>query len=163
MSSVPAAPSTPSTPAAPAQTGSVSAAPTAATVLVNGKNVSFDAYEIGGNNYFKLRDLAYVLNGTTKQFGVGWDNASQTISLTSGQPYAAVGGEMSARGSGSQTARASAAKLLVDGKELALTAYEIGGNNYFKLRDIGQAFDFGIGWDGASQTITIDTSTGYTA
>jgi hypothetical protein len=41
-----------------------SASPTSSTVLVNGKNVAFDAYNINGNNYFKLRDLAYTLNGT---------------------------------------------------------------------------------------------------
>ena len=45
--------------------------PTASTVSVNSKIVSFDAYIIGGSNYFKLRDLAYSLNGTAKQFAVG--------------------------------------------------------------------------------------------
>lgn len=29
------------------------------------------------------------------------------------------------------------------------------GNNYFKLRDLGKAFDFGVGWDNTSKTITI--------
>lgn len=151
--------STPSTPAKPA---GPSANPTNSKVLVNGKEVAFDAYTIDGSNYFKLRDLAFVLNGTEKQFEVGWDNASKTITLTSGSAYTANGSEM-AKGSGAQSASVSASKLLIDGKEVSLTAYTIGGNNYFKLRDIGQAFDFGIGWDNASKTITIDTSTGYTA
>ena len=151
--------STPSTPAKPA---GPSANPTNSKVLVNGKEVAFDAYTIDGSNYFKLRDLAYVLNGTEKQFEVGWDNASKTITLTSGSAYTANGSEM-AKGSGAQNASVSASKLLIDGKEVSLTAYTIGGNNYFKLRDIGQAFDFGIGWDNASKTITIDTSAGYTA
>ena len=150
---------TPSTPAKPA---GPSANPTNSKVLVNGKEVAFDAYTIDGSNYFKLRDLAFVLNGTEKQFEVGWDNASKTITLTSGSAYTANGSEM-AKGSGTQSASVSASKLLIDGKEVSLTAYTIGGNNYFKLRDIGQAFDFGIGWDNASKTITIDTSTGYTA
>ena len=151
--------STPSTPAKPA---GPSANPTNSKVLVNGKEVAFDAYTIDGSNYFKLRDLAFVLNGTEKQFEVGWDNASKTITLTSGSAYTANGSEM-AKGSGAQSASVSASKLLIDGKEVSLTAYTIGGNNYFKLRDIGQAFDFGIGWDNASKTITIDTSAGYTA
>jgi hypothetical protein len=30
------------------------------------------------------------------------------------------------------------------------------------LRDIGQALDFGVTWDGAKNTIVIDTTTGYT-
>lgn len=155
-----AAPSSPSTPAQPS---GPSANPTNSKVLVNGKEVAFDAYTIDGSNYFKLRDLAYVLSGTEKQFEVGWDNASKTITLTSGQGYTANGSEMASKSAGSKAAAVSASKLLIDGKEVALTAYTIDGNNYFKLRDIGQAFDFGIGWDNASKTITIDTSAGYTA
>lgn len=140
------------------------AAPTASTVLVNGEKKAFDAYNIEGSNYFKLRDLAYVLNGTDKQFEVGWDAAANAISLTSGKAYTAAGGEMAAQESPAQAeAVRSSSKILLDGAEVALTAYTINGNNYFKLRDLGQAFDFGVGWDGEAQTISIDTSTGYTA
>lgn len=35
--------------------------------------------------------------------------------------------------------------------------YNIDGNNFFKLRDLGTALDFQIGWDNASQTISITT------
>ena len=59
------------------------------------------------------------------------------------------------------TATPTSAKVIVNGKEVAFTAYNIGGNNYFKLRDIGEVFDFGIGWDGAAKTITIDTQKSY--
>lgn len=156
-------PSVSSAPSTPAQPSGPSANPTNSKVLVNGKEVAFDAYTIDGSNYFKLRDLAYVLSGTEKQFEVGWDNASKTITLTSGKSYTANGSEMGTKSAGSKAAAVSASKLLIDGKEVALTAYTIDGNNYFKLRDIGQAFDFGIGWDNASKTITIDTSAGYTA
>lgn len=149
-----------SVPTAP--TASVSANPTSSTVLVNGTKTAFDAYNIAGSNYFKLRDLAYVLSGTQKQFEVSWDGTAKAISLTSGKPYTAVGGEMSAGASAAANAVPTAAKIFVDGREVSLTAYNIGGNNYFKLRDIGQTFDFGVGWDGASRTITIDTSAGYT-
>ena len=64
--------------------------PSASTVLVDDKNVAFDAYNIADNNYFKLRDLAYTLSGSAKQFEVGWDGANNAISLTSGQPYTVV-------------------------------------------------------------------------
>ena len=138
------------------------ATPTASTVLVNGENVAFDAYKINDNNYFKLRDLAYILNGTAKQFNVGWDGANNAISLTSGQPYTAVGGEMTGKGSGAKTPELTNSKILKDGAEVSFTAYNIEGNNYFKLRDIGAAFNFGVDWDGARNTIAIDTSKGYT-
>jgi len=45
-------------------------APTASDVLVNGEIIAFDAYNISDSTYFKLRDIAYVLNGTEKQFEV---------------------------------------------------------------------------------------------
>ena len=138
------------------------ATPTSSTVLVNGKNVAFDAYNIGGNNFFKLRDLAYTLNGTAKQFEVGYDNATRAITLTSGKAYTPVGGEMEGKGAGSKSATPTTSKIYMDGKEVQFTAYNIGGNNYFKLRDIGEAFDFGVDWDQAAQTIRIDTSKGYT-
>lgn len=138
------------------------ASPTAANVLVNGEKKSFDAYNIDGSNYFKLRDLAYVLSGTEKQFEVGWDGVANAISLTTGSAYTAVGGEMSAGSTKLQNAIPSTSEVQLDGAEITLTAYNIGGNNYFKLRDIGQTLDFGIGWDSATSTITIDTTAGYT-
>ena len=45
---------------------------------------------------------------------------------------------------------------------LDLTAYEIGGNNYFKLRDLGAALDFDVQWNGDLQTVAIDTDAPYT-
>lgn len=144
------------------QTDYPNASSIASTVLVNGKPIAFEAYNINDNNYFKLRDLAYVLNGTSKQFTVGWDGAANAISLISGQPYATVGGEMDGKGSGEKTATPTDSKITLDGKEVSFTAYNIDGNNYFKLRDIGAAFNFGVDWDGENNTIVIDTSKGYT-
>jgi len=140
---------------------SYKAVPTASTVLVNGSRVAFDAYNIGGNNYFKLRDLAYVLNGTDKQFEVTWDNAAQAINLTPGKSYTAVGGEMAAGKKDSAAAYLSTAIVYLGGNRISLTAYNIGGNNYFKLRDLGKTMNFGVTWDAASNTIRIDTSSGY--
>jgi hypothetical protein len=137
------------------------ARPTSSTVLVNGKSVAFDAYNINGNNYFKLRDLAFSLSGSQKQFEVAWDSANNKITLTSARPYSAVGGEMAGKGSGNKTPLPTSSSIYLDGKAVAFTAYNIDGNNYFKLRDIGAAFDFGVDWDGAKNTIVIDTSKGY--
>jgi len=140
----------------------LSATPTDSAVLIDGKSVSFDAYHIDGNNYFKLRDLAYVLNGSAKQFSVEWDAANNAIKLTSGKPYKAVGGEMAGnKGSGAKTPTPTTSKITKDGKEVNFTAYNIGGNNYFRLRDIAEAFDFNVGWGSAINTIFIDTTKGY--
>ncbi len=138
------------------------ATPTTSNVLVNGKQTAFDAYTVGGNNYFKLRDLAYVLNGTDKQFEVTWDGVNNAILLTSGISYTTAGGEMEGKGISSKTATPTSSKTILDDKEITLTAYTIDGNNYFKLRDIGQTFNFGVTWDGTNNTIIINTNTEYT-
>ncbi len=156
------APATPSTPTTPTEPTGLSATPTTSTVLVNGEQVAFDAYNIDGSNYFKLRDLAYALNGSEKQFDVVWNASANAISLTSGKSYTAAGGEL-APGSGAvQEALPTTSALLLDGADLALEAYNINGNNYFKLRDLGSALNFGVDWDGAANTVVIDTAKGYT-
>ena len=72
----------------------------------------------------------------------------------------AVGGEL-AKGAGSQKPAAlNTSKVYLDSREIVLTAYIINDNNYFKLCDLGQTFNFGVGWGGAANTVTIDTSTG---
>lgn len=82
--------------------------------------------------------------------------------MISGQPYTSVGGELAAGSGANQQAVLNTSAVYLDGKQINLTAYTIQDNNYFKLRDLGQTFDFGVGWDGASNTVTINTSTGYT-
>ncbi len=137
----------------------VTASATASKVLVDGKQVSFEAYNINSNNYFKLRDIAMVVNGSAKNFDVGWDSKNNAIKLTSGKAYTVAGGELAV--SANPTAKQAAlstSKVYLDDKEIQLAAYTIGGNNYFKLRDIGQALGIVITWDSKTSTIGIDTS-----
>ena len=49
--------------------------------------------------------------------------------------------------------------IYVDGQQVQMEAYTIGGNNYVKLRDIGQAVDFNVYWQSGVQ---IDTDAPYT-
>lgn len=136
---------------------------TSSEMLLNGKEVSIDAYNINSNNYCKIRDVAMLLNGTGKQFEVTWDKTLQAVSMTSNHAYTPVGGEL-AKGDGSaRTATLNTAKIYLDGKEVSLAAYTIGENNYIKLRDLGQTFDFGVSFDSATGAVRIDTTKGYTA
>jgi len=142
--------------------GVVTARPTASKVLVSGHHVAFDSYNINDSNYFKLRDIAYMLNGSEKQFNVLWNSSSNTIIITSGVPYAIVGGEMARRGTGNQDAKPISSMILLDGKAVDLTAYNINDNNYIKLRDMGTALGFGVLWDAANSTINVVAGTGFT-
>jgi len=136
--------------------------PTSATVLVNGESIDFDAYNIGGNNYFKLRDVAFVLNGTEKQFELGWDADTKTATITPGQAYTPNNSEMSSKkGTEPKPANSSNTSFILGGEKVTFTAYNIDGSNYIKIRDIGAALDFFLGYDNATRTITVDTSKGY--
>jgi len=138
--------------------GTVTALPTVSTVFVDGENVSFDAFNINGFNYFKLRDVAYILSGTTRQFDVGWDNENNAILLISDSPYSIVGGGMASAAEGNKQATPSTSRIYLDSNEVQLTAYNIEGSNYFMLRDIGQVIDFYVNWDEENERIIIDTS-----
>ena len=53
----------------------------------------------------------------------------------------------------------SSQPIYVDGQQVQMTAYSIGGNNYVKLRDIGQAVGFNVYWQDGVQ---IDSDAPYT-
>jgi len=140
------------------------AAPTGSVVTVNGKEVKFEAYNIDDNNYFKLRDLAMALSATGKQFNVIWDPGLKAIDLISGEAYEPVGGELTVTAR-AQNAEAvfSAPYICLDGKQISLSAYEIDGYNYVKLRDLAEVINFGVTYDAAADSIAINTAGGYSA
>ena len=59
------------------------------------------------------------------------------------------------------TAEPSTQTFYVDGQQVYLQAYAIGGNNYVKLRDIGQAVNFNVTYDGATNSVQIATNEPY--
>lgn len=56
-------------------------------------------------------------------------------------------------------ANLSTQPIYVDGQQVSMTAYNINGNNYVKLRDIGKAVGFNVYWDSGVQ---IDSDAAYT-
>ena len=130
-------------------------------ITVDGAPVGLTAYNINGNNYFKLRDLAALLSGSQAQFQVGWDNNTRTITLTTDSAYIAVGGELAKGSDLNQFGVSTDAGIYVDGAPADLAAYNINDNNYFKLRDLGKVLGFNVGWDDATHTVSILTDEPY--
>ena len=69
-------------PAAQAAEAVLTAAPTSQTFYVDGQWVQFEAYEIHGNNFVKLRDI-----GKAVGFGVTYDGATNTVHIAPDSPY----------------------------------------------------------------------------
>ena len=147
--------------------------PTASKVYIDGKETEFEAYTIGGRTYFKLRDVALALRGTDKQFNVVWDRSVKTIIneklyygaifLTSYEPYVTAGGEMVKGDGTTKQAKLTTTPLYLDNKTISLPAYNIGGHNFFMLRDLGNAFDFNVSWDRDLRAIIVETGESYDA
>lgn len=126
-------------------------------VQVNGEAVNPQAYNIDGYNYFKLRDLAYLLNGTTISFNVTWDSAKNAVNLISGQAYTVVGGEMTVASTTSLRVQESTSKVLLDGSGVSIKGYNINGNNYYKIADVSAAIGFTAAYESTTQTVQIKT------
>lgn len=143
----------------PVQASTVTATASVSKVLVDGKQVPFEAYNINNNTYFKLRDIAKAVDGTDKTFEVGWNSEHNAINLISGEAYTAQGGELAVSAHPqAKKATLSTSKVYLDDEEVKLTAYTIGGNNYFKLRDIAEALGISITFDSKTNTIGIVTN-----
>ena len=67
-----------------------------------------------------------------------------------------------ARAVGSLKVTLSTNRILVDGKEVRLTAYNINGNNYVMLRDVGKTVGFEVYWDGDAKCVQVESKKPYT-
>ena len=67
---------------APVVAAGIVAQPSWSPIFVDGRQVSMTAYNINGNNYFKLRDLGKVLN-----VAVNFDETNHQIRIQSDQAY----------------------------------------------------------------------------
>lgn len=124
-------------------------------VTIDGVKKAFEVYNIDGNNFFKLRDVAYSLNGTGSQFSVDFNQEKSSIEIKKESAYVSVGGEMSVGVDKSKSAVKSTQKIIINNVEKELTAYNIGGNNFFKMRDLGEALDFDVEFDSSSNTVVV--------
>jgi len=124
-------------------------------VSVDGRRMNFPMYALkdaNGNptNYIKLRDLAYILNGTQGQYNVGWDG---TIDLVPHTPYTnRNGAELNNPFSGDRPYSLDVAPIKVNGTLVTMDAFVLTDDNggqytYFKLRDLGRCLGFNVGWD----------------
>ncbi len=134
-------------------------------VTVDGEPVRIRAYNIDGSNYFRLRDVAALLSGTPAAFSVSYLKTSNTVSIRRGYDYLPLGGELDTEGPDeSGTAVASVQTMKIDGQTLeGLSVYNIGGSNYFRLRELGEILGFGVDYDEETRTVCIRTSPGLPA
>ena len=134
------------------------AVPSSANLRLNGVDMPLDAYLIKGNHYFRLRDIASLLSGTSSKFDVAWNGEKKFVSISSGMIYADTGDPLPAINGAPRQHIPATARFFIDSVEYAPDVYSIEGNNYFKLRDLAALIGFEVDWDEPTRTIIITTS-----
>ena len=139
----------PSQPDKPTQPAAATAQPTNDKLSVDGKDATPAAYKIGGANYFMLRDVAMLLNGTKAQFEISYDNEKKAINITTGKAYTPQGYELKTTPQPNAKAETSNDVVYINGEKVELAAYKIGGSNFYGIRDLGSKLGFNVGWSQA--------------
>lgn len=124
---------------------------------LDGEEVKIGGYLINANNYYKLRDLAALLNGTDKEFNIVFDDVKKQIALELGKPYEKLDTDLQEMKHDKTDAKMITNTILVDGKEVELKAALIDRNNYVKLRDLGQVVGFKVDYNNETKAIIVDT------
>lgn len=126
-------------------------------MTVDLKPVDCTAYNIDGYNYFRLRELAYLLRETDCRFSVDYDSTDNAVLITTGDSYSTP--EKSPERDGSDSAVISSQKVIIDGKTVeGLSAFNIDGSNYFKLADLQKYLNYDLSYDEVSRTVEIRAS-----
>jgi|GEM_PF-2361013 len=143
-------------------TGAIECMVSNQAVTLDGEAVEIAHYNVNGNNYFKLRDLACILNGTDFQYDVGYDAATRTVTLTTGAAYAPLDTDMVIGEDASDTCVVSNQPVYIDGELVTVLAFNIGGDNYVQLRDLAEYVGYGVDYDSATRTAQILTGSQVT-
>ncbi len=135
----------------------ISATRSVANLLVNGDRATITGYTVNDSNYFKVRDIAMLLTNTSASFNVSWDSKLNAIMIDTHTKYIPIGGELSSYVDQNMDVVENSTPIYVDGRQTAITAYNINGSSYFKIRDIADATGLEFLWDGGSLTINVIT------
>ena len=133
------------------------ATPSAGRVRINNAiDLQMGLYNIGGNNYIRLRDAAAMLNRFDYGVAIGWSGSERSITIDTGAQYSGAGSAISSSSS-SRPVQAvfPAVHVYLNGEKVFMPAYSINGSTYFRLRDIARLLNFGVGYDSGTQTVLI--------
>lgn len=132
------------------------AIPNETEIDVNGKSINLSGYNINGNNYYKIRDIAYLLNGTKSNFSVDWDSENDIIVIKTKTPYTPLGNENNLIDKNKRAVDIKREKAMLNNKSIELRAYKIDGSNYFTIREVAEIVGFKVDWDDKERRIMID-------
>lgn len=127
-------------------------------VVLDGKTTNVKGYNIKENNYFKLRDIAALLEGTDEGFDVNYHEGTNTIHISRKSDYNRISDDLKPLKDTESNPINSPQNVFVDGQKVSFNAYSIDGYNYFKLRELGRVVGFLVEFDEEDGKVIIDTT-----
>lgn len=131
---------------------------TETNISVDGTSYKLSAYRVLGDTYYKLRDMAIILNGSSKTFDVTWNSVSNRIDLLIGAPYSSDLTLGAFEAGHAVIVKAVKPCLLAGDTPYDLNAYSTGGSTYYKLEEIMRIAGAIVTYDDAGN-VSIDTVT----
>lgn len=128
-------------------------------VIKDGTEMTVQACNIDGYNYFKLRDMSALLKNSDSRFSVKWDEKTGNVNIYRGRENAGDLEAANAEGpvSKSGTAVAGDGVIYADNVKKYAESYIIDGYNYYKLRDLAEITGFNTDWDAVNSAVIINT------
>ena len=127
------------------------------SVLVDGKDTGVKGYNIADNNYFKLRDIAALLDEKDAEFNVSYDSDREAVIITSKSDYKKTENDLVPLKDSDSEVKSSTHKVFVNGVRHSFSVYTIDGYNYFQLRQLGKTIGFSVNFDEKNNSVQIDS------
>ncbi|MDO5040747.1 MAG: hypothetical protein Q4D95_01510 [Peptoniphilus sp.] len=132
------------------------AVPSEQKVVFDEAEVDIKGYNIDGNNYYRLRDLAAVLTGSEINFNVEYDEIYNYIDITRQSKYDKQPDDLKFSDQEIKSMAESYQRTFVDGDKVIFSGYLINENNYYKLRDLGKVLGFPVSFDEDTNSVIIE-------
>lgn len=117
------------------------AVPKSVKVNLNGEEINMQSYRINNDDYFKLRDIALLLNETPYSFSIEWAEEGNTTVITTGEKYI-NSSESSSESYEKVIVSPINNNIVIDEINKCITSFQINNNNYFRLYDISKVIGF---------------------
>ena len=133
------------------------AKPQMVDILLNDELLKASFYQIDGNNYVQLKDLAQILVNKSAKFNIGSDKKNNAIEIIPGKKYVFNNTTYDVKKNTPKKISSSTTKISINGKVQNMKTYVIDGVTYFKLRDLAKPLGFEVGYDEKAKKVKITT------
>lgn len=114
---------------------------------------SCEGYKMNDGEYFKLIDLALLLNGSDKQFGIELDNSEKLIKITPKKAYIPITNKILVDGITN-----GPTQVIFKDYKITIRTYLANSELYVNLRDLMQWLDVGVDYDLSTGKISLNTN-----